>query len=163
MPKEAKSHLVVKNKAASFLSTRLNERSNPTGLLFFVRWRRHPLIESGSARPSAQQNPVRISARRASGSLLTSGEGEIYSPKAKFRKCVSQFATFAPQAVRNSGYISPDLNGREKYLRKFLYFSFLGAHRIGLHSPLVRRGELRSPADDQWSPLQSGGERANIR
>ena len=39
-----------------------------------------------------------------------------------------RFATFAPLAVRNSGYISRDLDGREKYLTKFL-FLFLGAWR----------------------------------
>jgi hypothetical protein len=41
-----------------------------------------------------------------------------------------RFATFAPLAVRNSGYISHDLDGREKYLRKFLYFSFFEWSRI---------------------------------
>ena len=50
------------------------------------RTKRHP------APCACARNPVRISARRASGSLLTSGEGEIYSPKAKFRKSTQKGA-----------------------------------------------------------------------
>ena len=51
-----------------------------------------------------RQNPVRISARRASGSSLTSGEGEIYSPKAKFRKSGAQSATrLRKRSVAESG------------------------------------------------------------
>ena len=46
-----------------------------------------------------------------------------------------RFATFAPRAARNSGYISPDLDGREKYLREFLYFSFWERTESGSHSP----------------------------
>ena len=63
-----------------------------------------------------------------------------------------RFATFAPQAARNSGYISHDLDGREKYLRKFLYFSFWERTKSGSHSPL----------GDRQARL-SGVERANIR
>ena len=51
-----------------------------------------------------RQNPVRISARRASGSSLTSGEGEIYSPKAKFRKCVTQVL----HSAKNCAIIKPE-------------------------------------------------------
>ena len=53
-----------------------------------------------------------------------------------------RFATFAPRAVRNSGYISHDLDGREKYLRKFLYFSFWERAESGSHSPPKPSGSL---------------------
>ena len=74
---------------------------------------------------------------------------------APFGRSRIRFATFAPRAVRNSGYISPDLDGREKYLTKILYFSFWERAESGSHSPLVRRGELCSPAGVQRTPLRS--------
>jgi hypothetical protein len=59
-----------KNKTASFLSTHLNERSNPTGLLFsFVGG---ATLSSNRALRAlrAQQNPVRIRRQSRRGANL---------------------------------------------------------------------------------------------
>jgi hypothetical protein len=73
-------------KVGIFFVNAPQRTKQPNRVAFFVRWRRHPLIESGSARPSGAAESGSHSPPKPSGSLLTSGWACEYSPKAKIRK-----------------------------------------------------------------------------
>ena len=63
----------------------LQRTKQPNRVAFFVRWRRHPHIESGSVRPSGAAESGSHSPPQSASSLLVSGKACESSPTAGFR------------------------------------------------------------------------------
>ena len=105
-------------KVSIFFVNTPQRTKQPNRVAFFVRWGRHPLIESGSARPSGAAE---------SGSHIR------------------------PKSV---GELAHQRRGRDIFAKGEI--PGIAHKKNPIHIPtFVRRGELRSPAGVQRTPLRS--------